>query len=165
MNQNNNNQNGPGNNNGTQQNGGSPVGDSKPSTFFNYPVPAEEPRSSPSGGSNNVMMNGGNNLMNGANGVMNGMMNGLNNQQSNHSFHGMNMMNDEDGPDERQMDEPPSMEEINNMRSIPSVISPNGTTPVVMITNLNEDEIDNLFNLKKVMININKIYNRLELEI
>merc|ERR1719464_1938265 len=54
----------------------------------------------------------------------------------------MNMMNDEDGPDERQMDEPPSMEEINNMRSIPSVISPNGTTPVVMITNLNEDEID-----------------------
>ena len=118
------------------------MGDSKPSTFFNYPVPAEEPRSSPSGGSNNVMMNGGNNLMNGANGVMNGMMNGLNNQQSNHSFHGMNMMNDEDGPDERQMDEPPSMEEINNMRSIPSVISPNGTTPVVMITNLNEDEID-----------------------
>merc|ERR1719273_1101948 len=34
------------------------------------------------------------------------------------------------------------MEEINNMRNIPSVISPNGTTPVVMITNLNEDEID-----------------------
>ena len=30
---------------------------------------------------------------------------------------------------------------------------------------LNEDEIDNLFNLKKVMININKIYKRLELEI
>merc|ERR1719244_426264 len=71
------------------------------------------------------------------------MMNGLNNQQSNHSYHGgMNMMHDDDGPDERQMDEPPSMEEINNMRSIPSVISPNGTTPVVMITNLNEDEID-----------------------
>merc|ERR1712223_2108939 len=44
--------------------------------------------------------------------------------------------------DDRQMNEPPSMEEINNMRSIPSVISPNGTTPVVMITNLNEDEID-----------------------
>merc|ERR1719203_1569246 len=44
--------------------------------------------------------------------------------------------------DERQMDERPSMDGINNMRSIPSVISPNGTTPVVMITNLNENEID-----------------------
>merc|ERR1719229_1770320 len=82
-------------------------------------------------------MNGGGNM----NQMNNGMM-GLNNQQSNHSFHGMNMMNDEDGPDDRQMNEPPSMEEINNMRNIPSVISPNGTTPVVMITNLNEDEID-----------------------
>ena len=30
---------------------------------------------------------------------------------------------------------------------------------------LNEDEIDNLFDLNKVMININKIYKRLELEI
>ena len=34
-----------------------------------------------------------------------------------------------------------------------------------IIALLNEDEIDNLFNLKKVMININKIYKRLELEI
>ena len=34
-----------------------------------------------------------------------------------------------------------------------------------IIALLNEDEIDNLFNLKKVMININKIYRRLELEI
>ena len=94
MNQNGgNNHSGPCNNGGNQQNGGSPVGDSKPSTFFNYPVPVEEPRSSPSGGSNNVMMNGGNNLMNGA---MNGMMNGLNNQQSNQSFHGMNMMHDDE---------------------------------------------------------------------
>ena len=32
-----------------------------------------------------------------------------------------------------------------------------------IIALLNEDEIDNLFNLKKVMININKIYKRLEL--
>ena len=30
---------------------------------------------------------------------------------------------------------------------------------------LNEIEIDNLFDLNKVMININKIYKRLELEI
>ena len=30
---------------------------------------------------------------------------------------------------------------------------------------LNENEIDNLFDLNKVMININKIYKRLELEI
>ena len=34
-----------------------------------------------------------------------------------------------------------------------------------IIALLNEDEIDNLFNLKKIMININKIYKRLELEI
>ena len=34
-----------------------------------------------------------------------------------------------------------------------------------IIALLNEDEIDNLFNLKKVMININKIYKRLELDI
>ena len=34
-----------------------------------------------------------------------------------------------------------------------------------IIALLNEDEIDNLFKLKKVMININKIYKRLELEI
>jgi len=34
-----------------------------------------------------------------------------------------------------------------------------------IIALLNEDEIDNLFNRKKVMININKIYKRLELEI
>ena len=34
-----------------------------------------------------------------------------------------------------------------------------------IIAVLNEDEINNLFNLKKVMININKIYKRLELEI
>ena len=34
-----------------------------------------------------------------------------------------------------------------------------------IIALLNEDEIDNLFILKKVMININKIYKRLELEI
>ena len=34
-----------------------------------------------------------------------------------------------------------------------------------IIALLNENEIDNLFNLKKVMININKIYKRLELEI
>merc|ERR1719461_1199249 len=77
--------------------------------------------------------------------MMNGgginMMNGLNNQQSNQSYHGMNMMHDRD-EDEQQMDERPSMDGINNMRTIPSVISPNGTTPVVMITNLNEDEID-----------------------
>jgi len=132
------NQNGGHQNGSNQQNGGSPVGDSKPNTFFNYPVPTEDPRSSPSNGSNNVM-NGGNNTMMNGGGI--NMMNGLNNQQSNQSYHGMNMMHD-DGPDERQMDEPPSMEEINNMRSIPSVISPNGTTPVVMITNLNEDEID-----------------------
>ena len=30
---------------------------------------------------------------------------------------------------------------------------------------LDENEIDNLFDLNKVMININKIYKRLELEI
>ena len=30
---------------------------------------------------------------------------------------------------------------------------------------LNENEIDNLFDLNKVMVNINKIYKRLELEI
>ena len=34
-----------------------------------------------------------------------------------------------------------------------------------IIALLNEDEIDNLFKLKKIMININKIYKRLELEI
>jgi len=34
-----------------------------------------------------------------------------------------------------------------------------------IIAILNKDEIDKLFNLKKVMININKIYKRLELEI
>jgi adenylosuccinate lyase len=34
-----------------------------------------------------------------------------------------------------------------------------------IIALLNEDEIYNLFNLKKIMININKIYKRLELEI
>merc|ERR1719229_1614266 len=82
-------------------------------------------------------MNGGGNM----NQMNNGMM-GLHQQQSNHSFHGGNngMMGMIE--DDRQMNEPPSMEEINNMRNIPSVISPNGTTPVVMITNLNEDEID-----------------------
>jgi len=122
-----------------QNGGGSPVSDPKPSTFFNYPVPSEEPRSSPSG-SNNVALNGHSNLMmNGANGGGaqfhgngggGGMMNG-----------GM-MCPDDEGHDERPMDEPPTMEEMNNLRAIPSVISPNGTTPVVMITNLNEDEID-----------------------
>jgi RNA recognition motif-containing protein len=95
------------------------------------------------------MMNGGINMqrpmMNGMNGGMNQMNNGmmgLHQQQSNHSFHGGNNGMMSMIEDDRQMNEPPSMEEINNMRNIPSVISPNGTTPVVMITNLNEDEID-----------------------
>merc|ERR1719361_3258093 len=82
-------------------------------------------------------MNGGGNM----NQMNNGMM-GLHQQQSNHSFHGGNNGMMSMIEDDRQMNEPPSMEEINNMRNIPSVISPNGTTPVVMITNLNEDEID-----------------------
>ena len=34
-----------------------------------------------------------------------------------------------------------------------------------IISLLNENEIDNLFDLNKVMTNINKIYKRLELEI
>jgi adenylosuccinate lyase len=34
-----------------------------------------------------------------------------------------------------------------------------------IIALLNENEIDNLFDLNKVMININKIYKRLELKI
>merc|ERR1719189_1130848 len=74
--------------------------------------------------------------------MMNGGMMGLHQQQSNHSFHGGNNGMMSMIEDDRQMNEPPSMEEINNMRNIPSVISPNGTTPVVMITNLNENEID-----------------------
>ncbi len=118
------------------------------STFFKYPIPNEEPKSSPSN-SNNIMNGSNTNLL--LNSLNNNLNNGLMAQQSITSFgtndnnmnNGMNNNNNnDDGMEERQMDEPPSLDEINNMRNIPSVISPNGTTPVVMITNLSEDEID-----------------------
>jgi len=161
----------------------------EPSTFFKYPIPAEEPKQSPRNSNNmltgnmvNSMLNGlnnsivplqqqhsansftsgmsanfannsNNNLQNMANmASMNSHLSSFNNNEQSNAMlmnnYGSNNSNnhmvddDGDNEDERQMEEPPSLDEINNMRSIPSVISPNGTTPVVMITNLNEDEID-----------------------
>lgn len=110
------------------------------STFFKYPIPAEEPKSSPSG-SNHVTLpslialrqqQSGNNF----GGTESEAMNGTSVFNGDHFRRG-----DMDGDDDEQMNEQPSLE-IDQMRQIPSVISPNGTTPVVMITNLNEDEID-----------------------
>merc|ERR1719361_1198522 len=102
---------------------------SQPSTFFKYPIPSDnEPiqRVSPRNNNMQAFMQQQHQQQQDGNGWQ---------QQQ------QQMQCDRD-EDEQQMDERPSMDGINNMRSIPSVISPNGTTPVVMITNLNEDEID-----------------------
>merc|ERR1719464_1705756 len=115
------------------------------STFFKYPIPTEEPKTSPSGS---------NQMKNALSGIA-----ALRQQQSGNNFGGteseamngtsvfnsdglINLQRD-DGhcDDQMQMNEQPTLE-FDQMRQIPSVISPNGTTPVVMITNLNEDEID-----------------------
>eukprot|EP01084_Bolivina_argentea_P143813 252483_1 len=123
----------------TQQNNvaTSPMDKPPASTFFKYPIPNEEPKSSPSNSQN--VLNGAM-LMNGANNLIQNQSLASYGTMDNND--GMDQNNGDDDHEERQMDEPPSLDEINNMRSIPSVISPNGTTPVVMITNLNEDEID-----------------------
>merc|ERR1719464_1374029 len=115
------------------------------STFFKYPIPTEEPKTSPSGS---------NQMKNALSGIA-----ALRQQQSGNNFggteseamNGTSVFNSdglinlqrEDGhcDDQMQMNEQPTLE-FDQMRQIPSVISPNGTTPVVMITNLNEDEID-----------------------
>merc|ERR1719319_2135656 len=118
------------------------------STFFKYPIPTEEPKTSPSG--SNQMKNAlsgiaalrqqqsGNNFGGTESEAMNGtsVFNGdgmINHMQREHGDDGCD--------DQMQMNEQPTLE-FDQMRQIPSVISPNGTTPVVMITNLNEDEID-----------------------
>jgi len=107
--------------------------------------PTEEPKTSPSGS---------NQMKNALSGIA-----ALRQQQSGNNFGGteseamngtsvfnsdglINLQRD-DGhcDDQMQMNEQPTLE-FDQMRQIPSVISPNGTTPVVMITNLNEDEID-----------------------
>merc|ERR1719410_1501878 len=114
--------------NGQMSNGQQSPMNNQPSTFFKYPIPSDnEPiqRQSPSNSNMQTFM-------------QNADSNEYNNQMD------ASQMNFHRGgdDDEQQMDERPSMDGINNMRTIPSVISPNGTTPVVMITNLNEDEID-----------------------
>ncbi len=75
-----------------------------------------------------------NNIMNGQNNILlNNINNNLMQQASINSFHSNNehnnndnnnMSNNDNGMEEPQMDEPPSLDEINNMRNIPSVISP-----------------------------------------
>merc|ERR1712154_674399 len=124
------------NNNNNPQMATSPIGKAAPSTFFKYPIPSEEPKSSPSN-SNNMM----NAMLQQQQSLNSNMNHNIFNNNGNMNGNGGNEDNGDD-EEERQMEQQPSMDEINNIRSIPSVISPNGTTPVVMITNLNEDEID-----------------------
>eukprot|EP01083_Nonionella_stella_P057682 151329_1 len=118
---------------GTQQNNfATSAMDKPPTSTFCKSLPNKKPKSSPSHAQN---VSNGAMLLNDANILIQ--------NQSWSSYDTIQMNNNgNDRNEERQMTQSSSLDEINNMRSIPSVISTNGATSVVMITNLNENEID-----------------------